>query len=1097
MQRLWIVLCLVFSGFTALVYQLIWTRLLGFSFGTSTEAVSTVLAVFFAGLAIGNLVAARLQPRIERPLRVYAILEMAVGVAALISLPLLENLHAVYAWLGVPGSASGLTLSRVVLSALVLLPPTIAMGATLPVVARGLIDRDAARGRGSAILYAANTLGAVLGAHLCGFWLIPELGLTRSVLAAGVVNLAVAGFIWRFAGDLRAAPLPQEGIQSGGPPKGARPFLIFFGVSGFVAIGYEIVWSKVFGIVMEGTLYGFAAVLSGYLAGIALGSFAMARFVDRIRDLPRAFALLHVAIGVSVVAGLAVVPWLPWAHRRFEAWTGSGDAIHSLYLLVLPIVLLPTALFGAAFPVLVRLYTRRASAVGHGMGIASAVNTAGSILASFIVGFWWIPSLGTDATIYILLLLDFAVALVILALLQESHGRARFGAMLGSTLMIGTVALSFGGIHVDDAIAGRQLPPLDAASYVKGLRDAKSTRAFKHEGKTSIVTVRSATNARLLRTNGLPEAGFNYAPPHYPSETVLLGVFPWLLAEEPEDALIVGLGGGNTVRTLLQVGVPSIEVVELEEGVVEAVSVLHRGRQNPVEDPRVSLRIADGRNHLLMGQLSGGRRYDLIASQPSHPWRIGAANLFTEDFFEVARDALAERGIFATWLNGFRMEEESLLAVVTSFERIFPGSLLIDISTFERGAFLLVGSRQPIRLDVSRLRERLASAGAQSALAPFELLEVESLLALLEGPSEIFAALSPDLANTDDNALVETRVPRIANWETLDFAGIEARLDPRASVLPPLEGEIDIPALVETLLARRSDAALIPKARRLLANWPDETPRFELELLEARFDLRSPTRVPDAMARLAYLARTHPTRPEPLRALARTLAQRGEGTAAVNLFAQAYARSGAARDACDAGRADPHANLTQSASWFDRIPAEARPECPALPLHMGWRALEAGTKRSDLEAAFTALAAHLRSGEGAGTPRGHEVAARLAWALGDVPSARAHSDMDARARQDAAAPLLERAEAAFAKGDTASAREDLDHATFLTPSNGRALELQAKLALRAGAPADQQQAFARMRRWSDSPELGIGLENRLRSVHGLPLVAEAPLELER
>ena len=195
MQRVSIVACLVFSGFTALVYQLIWTRLLGFSFGTSTEAVSTVLAVFFAGLAIGNLLAARLQARIRHPLRAYALLELLVGGFALLSLPLLQRLHGVYALLGVPQSAAGLAVSHVVLSALVLLPPTIAMGATLPVVARGLIDCDESRGRWSAILYAANTLGAVLGAHLCGFWLIPELGLSRSVLVAGALNLAVAGWI--------------------------------------------------------------------------------------------------------------------------------------------------------------------------------------------------------------------------------------------------------------------------------------------------------------------------------------------------------------------------------------------------------------------------------------------------------------------------------------------------------------------------------------------------------------------------------------------------------------------------------------------------------------------------------------------------------------------------------------------------------------------------------------------------------------------------------------------------------------------------------------------------------------------------------------
>ena len=176
------------------------------------------------------------------------------------------------------------------------------------------------------------------------------------------------------------------------------------------------------------------------------------------------------------------------------------------------------------------------------------------------------------------------------------------------------------------------------------------------------------------------KAGFTYQPPHYPQETVLLGVLPWLIGERSDNALVVGLGGGNTLRTLLQVGVPAIEVVELEKGVVDAVSVLHRGRDNPVEDPRVTLHVADGRNQLLLGQLAGGPRYDLIASQPSHPWRIGAANLFTEDFFRVAQAALTERGVFATWLNGFRMDETSLLAVLNSFERVFPGAILVVLA---------------------------------------------------------------------------------------------------------------------------------------------------------------------------------------------------------------------------------------------------------------------------------------------------------------------------------------------------------------------------------------------------------------------------------
>src|SRR3990172_2489954 len=199
-RRVAVAACLVFSGLSALVYQIIWVRLLGFTFGTTTEAVSTVLAVFFGGLALGNLWAAARLSRVERPLRVYALLELGIGLYALGSLPLLQGLASVdvLLWAG-QGPWAG-TAVRLLGSAALLLPPTIAMGATLPVVARGLVTEDATVGRWSALLYASNTLGAVLGAYLCGFWLIPTLGLTRTVVAAGLVNLGVAAVVLAIAG---------------------------------------------------------------------------------------------------------------------------------------------------------------------------------------------------------------------------------------------------------------------------------------------------------------------------------------------------------------------------------------------------------------------------------------------------------------------------------------------------------------------------------------------------------------------------------------------------------------------------------------------------------------------------------------------------------------------------------------------------------------------------------------------------------------------------------------------------------------------------------------------------------------------------------
>jgi spermidine synthase len=1082
-RRIAILACLVFSGLTALVYQIIWTRLLGFTFGTSTEAISTVLAIFFGGLALGNLLAARVLARVERPLRVYALLELAIGAFALLSLPLLLNLHLAYGVLGVP-SGAGLTATRIGLASLVLLPPTVAMGATLPVVARALVCDDRTRGRWSAYLYTANTAGAVLGAYLCGFWLIPGAGLTHSVLGAGSLNLAVAGCVlWvarhrDFAPDSRPAP-----VATAPAPRGNALYLAAFGISGFVAIGYEILWSRAFGIVMEGTLYGFAAVLSAYLLGIAIGSGLVARRVDAIRDLPRAFALLHVAIGIAVLAGTAAVPWLPWAHHRLSEIAVAGDAIHLLYVLILPVVVLPTALFGAAFPVLIRLCTPRASGVGRGMGIASAVNTAGSISASFVVGFWWIPEIGADAALYLLLLLDFAVAIVVLTPMPPAGGGRRWGSLAGATLMIAGVAFSFGGVRLEDAIEGRQLRTLGLAEYARGLETSAGSRALTIEGKASIVTVHAAPTARLLRTNGLPEAGFRYAPPHYPREAVLLGLVPWLAAEDPERALVIGLGGGNTLRTLVQTDLPSIEVVELERGVVEAVDVMHRGRRNPLDDPRVALRVADGRNDLLLRNLRGAKGYDLITSQPSHPWRIGAANLFTEDFFRIAHDALSEQGVFAAWLNGFRIDPESMLAVVTSFERVFPGAMLADIGADPHQSFLLLGARRPIGIDDDAARARLAQPRVAALLAPYGIHGLADVMASFEGPASAFAALS-SVANTDDNAWVETRVPRILRWQPIDYTRIESRLAPSTPVLPPGDRAIDRLDVGRALLARSQDATYVPKLERLLAGMDAQS--IEVRLLRTEALMRDPARADAARSALAGLLREAPGRPEPLRLWGRL----AEGAEASEAFAAAFARSGDPSDAWEAGRALAGVDRDAMWRWLERIPTEARARFAELAWFEAERALEDGRRGADVRAVYERLAAYLSSEPGSEREGGHELAMRLAWALGDPIAARRHADRDAAERSRRSERALAHARRALDAGDLPEARAALAFAGHWTPAHEGLLDLATRTALRHGDEASREEALAALRRNAPTRAQGIGAENRLRSLHGMPLLPE-------
>lgn len=1102
MNRAVITLALLFSGFTALVYQVLWTRLLGFVFGTTSEAIGSVLAVFFAGMALGNWWAARRLSRVKHPLRVYGWLELGIGLWALLSLPLLRGLPAVYGWVGGDPGPVLTTAIRLGAAALVLLPPTIAMGATLPVVARGVVGSDATLGRWSALLYAANTAGAVAGAYLCGFWLLPLFGLTAAITGAAAVNLAVALAILLLLRDApAAASLASErlGLAPGRAPDGGRrtAFLFYFAISGFVAIGYEIVWSKVFGIVMEGTVYGFSAVLSAYLTGIALGSAAVAPFVDRLRDLPRAFGLLHVGAGVAVAAGLLAVPYLPWAHGRLAELASGGDAVHLLFALVVPIVLAPTVLFGAAFPILIRIYTERAEAVGEGMGRAISVNTAGSIVASLSLGFWAIPRFGMDATLYALILIDLALAAVVLTRHQATAGRARLPALGTAAAALALVGFGYNGVHAELAVAGREVKAESFAEYRDALERTSARQVFVTEGRNAIVTVTADGTSRGLRTNGLPEAGVHLGPPYNPVTTSLLAAVPYLVAERPERALVIGLGAGNTVETLLRTDVPHVDVVELEEGVVRAMEVLHAGRTNPLEDPRVKLHLNDGRNVLLRARHGGSEGWDVIASQPSHPWLIGAANLFTEEFFALARDALRPEGAFALWVNGFRTDREALLALIASFERVFPGAVVADVSAHHsREAFLLLGMREPVTIDPERIARRLSGTPLAAHLAHHQLASAEAVLARFEARAADLAVQAEGARNTDDNAYVETRIPRKLVWQGLDFGPVEAALPAEAPVLPPLSGSVDVGAVIRGVLTASAASAKprpLRKVERLLAHHGAELPPFERGLLLAQARLLEPTARDAGAADLLALTRAHPDRPEPWRILGLHRATRlRDFVAAGEAYAAAFERSGAASDAYDAARAFDYVDAERAWQFVQRIPREARSDFPRIAWYEAKRALRDGVTGPPLLPRLEALRRYRNTAEGRKIPGVNATLTQLAWGLGDADLARAYQEADRRERMERGEPLLEAARAALAEGRLADAAAAIAGAANLLPGHTEVAHLRARHAAATGDRAALSAALGELRAWAPSLEAAVTAENRFRASLGMPLLPEQP-----
>jgi hypothetical protein len=733
------------------------------------------------------------------------------------------------------------------------------------------------------------------------------------------------------------------------------------------------------------------------------------------------------------------------------------------------------------------------------MGLATAVNTAGSILASLLVGLWLIPAAGLDAALYLLLMLQIGVALVVLARYQPGGRRLR----LASAGLAGAAAIAiaglFGGAHADLAIAGRHVRADSLEDYQRSLAERVRTRTFLAEGKTAIVTVHETTRARELRTNGMPEAGLGFEPPYRAREAVLLGALPYLLAERSERALVIGLGGANTVDGLTRTALREIDVVELEPAVVDAVRVVYQGRPNPIDDPRVDVRVGDGRHQLLLGARGRQEGYDVIASQPSHPWLAGAAGLFTEEYFALARDNLRPGGVFSVWLNGFRTDAESVLAVLASFERVFPGSLVLEAGTGRpREALLLLGALRPIAFDVDRMRARMEEAPLRSLLELYAIGSVEQVLAASEGPTAVFAALAPDASNTDDNAFLESRIPRRLDWSVLDFRSIEDRLPPEAAVLPPVSRPVDVEEVARALFAREPQPGsgedhwvFAAKLERLLRSHGGDIDPYLREVLLADAATRSPASADAAEARLRVLAGQEAQRPEALRALGRHLAERKRDFAgAAACFASAHARSGQGRDAYDAGRALYHVEPRAAFAWFDRIPEEQRRHHPRLALYEADRAESSGLRGDAIRPAYEALLGFYQGTEGRSLPFTVDVLARVAKAAGDEDAARRFGDIADAKRRSEAATLLRRARSLFEGGKLDDARRAADEAIRLAPADPRTIELQVRIAHGQRDAAGVRAGFAALRALAPSPELAVGAENRLRMTLGLALLPE-------
>jgi len=725
-------LLLCISGAAALVYQVLWIKQLSLVVGVEVYAITTGISAFFAGLAIGGWLFGRWADRLQQPVLLYAGLEVLVailGVGATVAMSLaaspfawLQDHVGLLAWL-LPFALVGI--------------PAVLMGGTLPVLVRSLA---ADPGRSGGQLYAANTLGAIVGTLLAAFVLIATLGVRGSALFAAMLNLlAAAAALWL----QRQQPTPTAAaaaVKHHTEKAADRTALWLYSIAGGVALGYEVVWSQSIVQFMSTRTYAFAVVLATYLTGLFIGSALLARRVERIRDPWGVFGLLIAGAGLIALLEIAVLGrWLALAQSQAESWLlalGASELAGMsarFAVAALSIVFVPTLLLGAAFPLALRLSVGR-ERVGRDVGAVVAFNTLGGIVGVMLCGFLLIPLLGLVRTLGLLALIAASIGYV--AVRKGHHvkkGRRQAVVALGLV----SVALAL-------------LTPMDKfASLLPGARNG--TLTFYEEGRGGTVAVvaqgRGENTFHRLYIQGVSNTGDAMPSLRYMRIQALL---PLLIHNgEPRSTLVIGFGTGITAGAMLRY--PGLEhrvVAELLPSVVKAAP-LFKGNYNAASDPGVDVRLRDGRQELLRSP----QTYDLITLEPPPPSAAGVVNLYSRDFYQLAASRLEQQGIVAQWLPLPTQNIDDSRSLVRSFLDVFPYA---SLWTSEFHEMLLVGSLQPMELNATKITERFQQASVRSTLQDVGIGSAAALLATWvtdRAGLERFAANAP--AVTDDQPRIE------------------------------------------------------------------------------------------------------------------------------------------------------------------------------------------------------------------------------------------------------------------------------------------------------------------------------------------------------
>lgn len=766
--------------------EVAWSKELSYLLGVDIYAATTVVTAFMAGLGLGAILVARFYKWARASIKTYGYLQLIIGICGLVSIPLFRSTMPLFSFLydRLDYDSQLFLLIRFLFVFGLMLVPVTLMGMTLPVVVGASFGRI--KGRFSylvGLLYGTNTVGAVAGTLLSGFLLIPKIGILKTCLLIGIMDLLIGMIILGVARKQRPVAASQHKQAPAAKMTESSETLkkygffqrlfdrfyswpgVVFLLSGMAALAYEIIWFRLLARIIGPSVHAFSMMLAVYLFGIGIGSILGSRAMKRIENHRLAMAILLFIVGIGPLLTLLFVNDLPlWYGRLFVSFSKEVFTFRNLLIqaAIASVLILPATIpLGAFFPVVTRAYNREIHRSRHrverSVGRLYFYNTLGAVAGSLLAGFWLVPAMGIKNSLISAGGFTLILALIVFFISLKNTWQKKMAYCLSVAAAVVLFIVSIPGLNHTILNVGLYSEMLNKNAFERKVGAAGpdlGTLLFFQEGiNNSVAVVANKFNDGNL-TLHLSGSWVSTTEIHGRLHLEFLGHLPMLFARRPETIAVIGYGAGITTgNVLLYPDVKRVNIFELEPGVINAGKYFEHVNGKPLRDQRARLFMVDGRSHITYENYS----YDVITSDPIHPYVAGSANLYTRDFYRIARAHLKSGGIFCQWIPLVAISPDSYNIILNTLHEVFPHIALFSFF----GESVAIASNEPIRINWRELEERFYSPSVYRDFQSLDFQNPFNLLAFyLGGEQQLDAYLqNVSVVNTDDNVWLEHRVP--------------------------------------------------------------------------------------------------------------------------------------------------------------------------------------------------------------------------------------------------------------------------------------------------------------------------------------------------